>query len=442
MIKKTPIQRHRWFDDWRYPAADPLHDLAFDIAAELDRLEKERRMRRRRSSVECQREQAIAIIVANLAHAVLVPPDTGRLGIVLGKVTQKPSRYRSPASGRLRTLLIDQLEELGLLSVQRSRRRAEASSIAPTGEFCTLMMRRSITDCCIGRLAREETVVVKTKPNREQPTKTLLIDYPDTAETIAMRKRIEALNEFISEADITFLADGLGTVDVHDRVMRRKFRCSSEGGVRLDENGRLFGGFWQRLKRERRSNLRINGERCAEVDYSSMFARLAYANVMVEPPPGDLYAIPGLEPYRPAVKLLINAMFFDEHRRRSWPHEGGIEIPPEWSVGKARRAILERHPALDCCFGVGLGHTFMFKESEIILTVLDELREMNVVALNLHDGVIVAHSDVDIVRATMTSVSERLTGRALPVAVKPGCPSFAENTTTNRQAPPTSTLHS
>jgi hypothetical protein len=72
---------------------------------------------------------------------------------------------------------------------------------------------------------------------------------------------------------------------------------------RFDLSGRLFGGFWQGLQRERRSGIRIDGEPVATLDYSSMFARLAYASKGVRPPAGDLYAIPGLEGRRDAVKL-------------------------------------------------------------------------------------------------------------------------------------------
>ena len=56
---------------------------------------------------------------------------------------------------------------------------------------------------------------------------------------------------------------------------------------RFDLSGRLFGGFWQGLKRARRAGIRIDGEPVATIDYSSMFARLAYASKGAEPPAGE-----------------------------------------------------------------------------------------------------------------------------------------------------------
>jgi hypothetical protein len=75
--------------------------------------------------------------------------------------------------------------------------------------------------------------------------------------------------------------------------------------TRFDQGGRLYGGFWQNLKTERRRNIRINGEPVAVLDYGSMFTRLAYAEVGAVPPEGDLYVIPGLEGYRSGVKLAM-----------------------------------------------------------------------------------------------------------------------------------------
>jgi hypothetical protein len=65
----------------------------------------------------------------------------------------------------------------------------------------------------------------------------------------------------------------------------------------------------------------------ATLDYSSMFARLAYASKGVQPQTRDLYAIPGLEGHRAAVKLGVSALLFDQHARRQWPKTEQREQP-------------------------------------------------------------------------------------------------------------------
>jgi hypothetical protein len=92
-----------------------------------------------------------------------------------------------------------------------------------------------------------------------------------------MRGDIRRINAWLERASITFVDDGAEPVDVHDRILRRLF-VIPEGdplGQRFDLSGRLFGGFWQGLQRQRRSGIRIDGEPVATLDYSSMFARLA-----------------------------------------------------------------------------------------------------------------------------------------------------------------------
>jgi hypothetical protein len=208
-------------------------------------------------------------------------------------------------------------------------------------------------------------------------------------------------------------------VDVHDRTLRRLF-VIHEGdplGQRFDLSGRLFGGFWQGLQRERRSGIRIDGEPVATLDYSSMFARLAYASKGVQPPTGDLYAIPGLEERRDAVKLGVNALLFDQHARRQWPksEEPGQRLPLGWTLGRFRRALVERHPVIAECIGKGLGFHLMHTESEIMARVLTTLLSEGVTALPLHDGMLVRRSHASNGKAAMEEVSREMTSYVLPV---------------------------
>ncbi len=73
-----------------------------------------------------------------------------------------------------------------------------------------------------------------------------------------------------------------------------------------------------------------------DLDFASMFPRLAYASVGVTPPAGDLYALDGLgSEHRSALKLAMNALLFDDYRRRSWPLPKDDEaqwLPPDWTV--------------------------------------------------------------------------------------------------------------
>jgi hypothetical protein len=60
----------------------------------------------------------------------------------------------------------------------------------------------------------------------------------------------------------------------------------------------------------------------------------------------------------------------------------------------------------------------MHRESKILIAVLEELRGQGIVALGLHDGLLVARSQVEKVRITMEAVTLRLTGQTIPVSIK------------------------
>src|SRR5262249_2914506 len=159
-----------------------------------------------------------------------------------------------------------------------------------------------------------------------------------------------------------FIEDGIEPrVNPYERTLRRHFVILPGQPPRFDQGGRLFGSFWLTLKSARRQHIRINGEPVADLDFATMFTRLAYGHLGQEPQEGDPYAIEGTAGYRSGVKLAMNTFLFDSHLRRStWPKELGVGVGPDeeasnpssraaafearlpagWSVGRARKAIL------------------------------------------------------------------------------------------------------
>jgi hypothetical protein len=240
----------------------------------------------------------------------------------------------------------------------------------------------------------------------------------------------------LHQADITFIDDGLEPrVDPGRRTLTRRFTVFDVQDDRFDQVGRLFGGFWMSMKKDRRKHIRINGEPVADLDYSSMFTRLAYAHLWLPAPEGDVYAIPGLEGHRDGVKLAMNCfLFHDTTTRKRWPkdmnftHEtdadptdDGIaksKLPPRWTVSKTKKAILSVHPHLDRAWGYGLGYRLMWQESEILIRVLLDLMGQGIPALGLHDGLLVPMSKADTGLQAMREASKAVVGVELPCVMK------------------------
>jgi hypothetical protein len=423
--KKPPPDRLPWFDQWRGARGAALRSLVLTIRDALAEREKTTGDRKRERRPDDQRRYEIAVetVVVNLARAALFNRTDSRMAILTGNKTRGFTRYDNEALGKPLRTLLGGLEALGLVEWRWSPQRGVASSVAPTERLSMMVQEAGVTLADFGRLLNEEVISLSRKRKigdwRESRIERDWIDYTDTAETNAMRDDMRRVNAWLERASITFVDDGAEPVDVHDRTLRRLF-VIHEGdplGQRFDLSGRLFGGFWQSLQRERRSGIRIDGEPVATLDYSSMFARLAYARKGVQPPAGDLYAIPGLEGYRDAVKLGVNALLFDQQTRRQWPktEEPEQRLPSGWTLTRFRNSLIERHPDIADCIGRGLGFHLMHTESEIIVRVLTTLVSEGVTALPLHDGILVRKSHASMGKVAMEAVSQDMTFYVLPV---------------------------
>jgi hypothetical protein len=438
-------ERNRWFDDWRCAHVsadsrdgDALRQIIAEVGATV--AASETRQRRRREVDQRRHETAIEVVVANLAHAVLLPAENGtaptsgsRLAILTGNGTAGMTRYDNPALGKPLRTLLHQLDEHGVLHWQSSTRRGEASSITPTDAFSRSVRAAAVSLRDFGRLRGEETIILARKRKLQVEGGAAFstreaVDYHETAETAAMRKEVETLNTFMDAANVTFHDDGHGPVDPFDRAQRRYFTTTEDVATpSFDRAGRLFGGFWQNLKSNRRGAIRIDGEPVANLDFSSLYPRLALAAVGADQPTGDIYAIPGLEGHRAAVKKAMNCLLMDDFTRRSWPDElvQGDEvnpspalIPPGWTVKRMRTAILERHPAMASCLGTGMGLKLMNTESRILLAVLGEMRSRGIVGLGLHDGLMVPRSRAEEVKLIMEMMGMEVSSVRLPITIK------------------------
>ncbi|MDB5617257.1 MAG: uncharacterized protein JWQ24_1495 [Tardiphaga sp.] len=207
-------------------------------------------------------------VVCNLAYTTLSPPPTGWLSVNTRNGAKGKNRYDNRAFGKPYRKLLDLLAEEGLLERQISDAiRGEVSSIRPTERFAHMVqpLALKLADFAsdpsgevilLSRVAR--TYSAETRRTRKSKK---LFDYDDTEISQDYRVAVQELNAFLDAADIEFLDDGLEPlVDPRSRMLTRRFTIFDEQVTRFDQVGRLFGGFWMTLKRERRKQIRINGD--------------------------------------------------------------------------------------------------------------------------------------------------------------------------------------
>lgn len=250
-----------------------------------------------------------------------------------------------------------------------------------------------------------------------------LIDYAETPETVRYREEMATINEALRKADMLMLSDGNPPPLTSLRELRRVFNLppgSPQGTERFDHGGRLWGGWWETLKRARRQFMRLEGELVAELDFSSLFLRLAYLEGGQTPPDCDLYAmVPGLADWRDGVKQVLNALFFQTAPMLRLPKGAKALLPPRASAATVRAAILTAHPVLEPILETGIGGRLFFKESQILVAALLRLiRQGHFAALPLHDGILCPRSSAAIVEKAMGDAAEEIVGFRLPISLR------------------------
>ena len=86
------------------------------------------------------------------------------------------------------------------------------------------------------------------------------------------------------------------------------------------------------------------------------------------------------------------------------------QLFPTGTVADVIKAVESRHPKIRDQFHTSIGHTVQFVESSILVDVLVALRKRKIVALPVHDAVVVPTSSVPQVRKVMEREFKQHTG--------------------------------
>jgi hypothetical protein len=176
---------------------------------------------------------------------------------------------------------------------------------------------------------------------------------------------------------------------------------------------------------ERLRLLRIDGEPVAEIDIKACNLTLAHGALgLPAPPEPDPYAIAGLEAARAAVKTWINCTIGKGLPIKAWPqdHRGrmtGLGFP---TPGVLEAPILERYAFLRnglWRIAADFGHLDVHPaklaihrltatEAAIITDVMHQLRQHHVLALPMHDGIIVPASAAAIAHDLLLDAGRRI----------------------------------
>ncbi|MGY2992888.1 hypothetical protein ACVWWD_001695 [Mesorhizobium sp. URHB0026] len=405
-----------WFDPWATALSPNLKALSESITRLVIQAPTKGPPARIRQPKQEQVERVTNIVSCIVANLAVIhqghPGHSRRLAIPLRHDTL--SRYDRRGFGHL-PHVIDAMATMGLVVKHAAHIKKRRTGIEATGCLLEALLPGTVAE--VGRAEGEETIWLTARMGRDGKGKKLpyqLVDYVDTPEISSLRREMEEINTFLATQRIELQ----GQPQAGFRLTRRFMLRDIGDPHAFHLHGRLYGGFWESMSKSLRYDLRINGEPIADLDFASMFPRLAYARVGAQPPEGDLYAIPGLEGHRAGVKAGFAAMLSSSNEMTRLPSEVKKELPEGWTGRMLAEAIGAKHPALVPLFGKDIALDLMFTESCILVAVLLRLARMGIAALPMHDGIMVARSDLVTAAQHMLAASLTEVGIALPVAVK------------------------
>lgn len=227
----------------------------------------------------------------------------------------------------------------------------------------------------------------------------LEMTFRETAEIRRWRKIAMELNEFLREADISTGSACLV------RIFNQSF----------DRGGRFYcaGGAWQLLGKNERRRILIDGESVAELDYTTIHPRMAYAMFGL-PVPSDAYDVGGdwdRKLVKAAMMTALNAKNF---------HDAMLSVSANKRIGAIKRSrearvratnLLNRirivHWQIEALFFSDAGATFMLRDAGMAELILTTLMKKGVTCLPIHDSFVVRQSQRQVLLDAMREAAER-----------------------------------
>lgn len=421
IVAVSDLPKDRKFEPFRESLTTTGKALVSEVQRRVEA--SERRSRRRKEADQAVFEAALSALVCDLVAGVLVDPSR-RTRLEMSKRDLAAGMRRAPFMTEQFPALVRLLcsAELGLVDLDAARpgtRGGRQSTICPTGKFVSLIAEYGVSRHDIRKVPNQsdrpavELRGVKTDKwvQGSLMQKAPKLPWPETEEAAEVQAAMCRINTWLASAKVEWFSAPEGDVDPSDRMLRRIFNNGS-----LQQGGRLYGGFWQRMRaQDRLECICLDDEHVASLDFCQSSVRMAYAEVGALPPDGDLYAIPSAGLYswvdhRSEIKAVLNALLCTDHDVCRFPKGARGGIPKHIKFEKLLSDIARYHAPIVELFGTKRGLVIMKKESDVLVGVLTELRELGVHALPIHDGILVPESKAELGMEVMANWFYRVTG--------------------------------
>ena len=417
------MNKARAFNPFLCAKTDKLMALIAEVQIQMSGYEAyyETRKRARRPADQVTYERTVEAILCDLC-AVELGHNNDSIHLPLSnKVLRSKSRYKGTALGKTLPdiLKVMSAPEMDFVVVEKGHSTFKIVdddlNVAFAGGQQTilragpkLLSRIDGFDITRGDMgqAPEDEVLILRAPKRHSNSIAAYQEYDDDKTTLSLRQQMNDINAWLDTADISC---SHSQVDPTQRRLRRIFNNSD-----FAQGGRLYGGFWQAMSSdERKEHILIEGDCCVELDYGQMSLAILYGLTGTKPPEGDLYDLSaeGIPTdYRKGIKTVIQALINSSKVPTKMPKGVRKLIPSRYSINDILEAVARKHPAIYPQMTSGIGMQLFRKESDILVDVLLTLKTQGIVALPIHDAVVVQDDNSDKAKAVMKKVFKEHTG--------------------------------
>ena len=406
--------KERLFDPSRFPASP---ELQLFVAEQTERLSvfeayTKRRKRQRKPRDQQRFERAVLAILCDVIHAELTEAGSWRYvsfsNQVLGCAGKGPDFITETFPAIVRGMsdpAMALLElQLGVYSPFGGKRSTIRAGRYLRSSIKNLGFHFGDLGCDLE--LRGESIRLRG-PKKTGRKRGDLMPVPTGEPADGFRREVDRLNHWYARADLqcSVLPNGR-QCDLSSRYLRRHFNNG-----RMDHGGRFFGAFWIGMKAKHRLEcLKIGGERVVSLDFGQCAIRIAYGQAGAPVPSGDLYEVDGLNGCRAGVKKVMNAFLHSSKALSRFPRDTRPDFGDGLGFHQVLRAIAVRHAPIAHLFNQGFGMAGFFIESQVIVKSLLDLMERGIVALPVHDCVVVPRSAALIAKEVLLKSFREIAG--------------------------------
>lgn len=418
-INDEPIEKDLFFDPFARPVtkrAQEASKVFLDHFIKTE-LQFKPRKRARKAIDQSILEEQLGCIFANLASSQLrKKPKVIAISLSKQELGRKstPRILNDTLSEVLKTLSKD---FAGALTLTKGNHNiGKRSTIEPLPFIVELIQAHQLRKNDFNTKERQP-VILRARKTPEQKKKKKAgkeLELPDTPQVKKLQDQINQINAFIRQQKISYIGDRPEI----DEERLTTYRVFNNG--RLDEGGRLYGGFWQQLSgEEREEDILINGEHVEGPDYGQMAVSILYALEGVPMPLMDAYKLEGWEDYRNGVKTYINKLLHDDTgtpKAKKSDFIGCKYKKVETITEALRKDVFEQHKAIAHHFDGRSSGRLFYEESNLLVHVLLELQKKGICALPVHDSLYVTMENEQETVKTMKAAFKDLLGGNIKVS--------------------------